>query len=143
MKVEKLAELLLQASNLQNYAYVPYSNFRVAAIVSLKNGQNIFGVNVENAAYSTTICAERAALSQVIAQGFTINDIESLFLITDSNNIGSPCGECRQVITELMGQECYLYIANKNTKFVKQLIKIKVKELLPIAFNAFNLKKEK
>lgn len=142
MEKEMLKELLIKSKNLQKKAYAPYSNFRVASIVTLNNGEQINGVNVENAAYPVTICAERTALSQVIAQGYKKNDIKSLFLITDSITIGSPCGVCRQFMCEIMPENALVYIASKNTTNVEDIKKIKVLELLPLAFLPSSLKEE-
>lgn len=136
-----LLGLLKKAKALQKNAYVPYSLFRVAALVTLKNKKEILGVNVENAAYSVTICAERTALSQVFAQGYIKEDITSLFLITDSNTIGSPCGTCRQFMIETMPETCPIYISNKNeNNDIETICKILVKDLLPLAFKWNSLK---
>ncbi|WP_308149816.1 cytidine deaminase [Spiroplasma sp. AdecLV25b] len=136
-----LQALLKKAKLLQTYAYAPYSLFRVSAIVTLKNGNHITGVNVENAAYSAGICAERNALAQVFAQGYQKNDISYLFLITDSKIIGSPCGVCRQFMIETMPSEAIIYISNKNdNNDIKSIISIVVKDLLPMAFKPNALK---
>ncbi|WP_338957389.1 MULTISPECIES: cytidine deaminase [unclassified Spiroplasma] len=136
-----LLVLLKKAKVIQKNAYAPYSLFRVAAIVILKNSKEVLGVNVENAAYSVGICAERAALSQVIAQGYKKEDIISLFLITDSETVGSPCGMCRQFMIEIMPETCPVYISNKNeNNDTKTICKILVKDLLPLAFKPSSLK---
>jgi len=135
-----LTMLLKTAKVLQTRSYVPYSAFRVAAIVILKNGQEINGVNVENAAYSVAICAERVALGQVFTQGYQKNDIIALFLITDSVAIGSPCGACRQFIIETMPENAIIYISNNKNDDVSAITKVKVKKLLPLPFNVEALK---
>lgn len=136
-----LKGLLKTAKELQTRAYAPYSLFRVAAIIILMDGTQIFGVNVENAAYSVSICAERTALSQVFAQGYNKEHIKSLFLITDSTTIGSPCGVCRQFMIETMNENCPVYISNKNKENdIKNITKVLVKELLPFAFKLNSLK---
>ncbi|MDQ7982738.1 MAG: cytidine deaminase [Spiroplasma sp.] len=138
-----LKELLSKAKKLQTNAYVPYSHFRVAAIVILKNGQEITGVNVENAAFPATICAERTALAQVITLGYQKTDIEALFLITDSISLGSPCGICRQFMIEIMPLTAKVFISNCNSKDDKDLKIIKVQDLLPFAFMPESLKGNK
>lgn len=140
MDETKLEGLLNKAKQLQKNAYVPYSKFHVAAIVVLKNKQEIFGVNVENAAFPATLCAERNALAQVFALGYKKEDIDFLFLITDSNSLGSPCGVCRQFMIETMPLDAKVFISNFNTNDVKNIKIITVKELLPFAFMANSLK---
>lgn len=135
-----LLVLLKKVKSLQKNAYVPYSLFRVAALVTLKNNKEVWGVNVENAAYSVAICAERAALSQVFAQGYTKADIVSLFLITDSDTIGTPCGTCRQFMIETMAETCPVYISNKNeNNDTKTIYQVLVKDLLPLPFKSNSL----
>lgn len=135
-----LLDLLKKAKLLQKNAYAPYSLFRVAALVTLKNNKEILGVNVENAAYAVSICAERTALSQVFAQGYTKEEIVSLFLITDSKTIGSPCGLCRQFMIETMPETCPVYISSKNDNNDPKIIrKVLVKDLLPLAFKSNSL----
>lgn len=136
-----LLDLLKRVKSLQKNAYAPYSLFRVAALVTLKNDKEIYGVNVENAAYAVSICAERTALSQVFAQGYTKEDIDSLFLITDSESIATPCGLCRQFMIETMPMTSLVYISNKNDNNDPKIIcKILVKDLLPLAFETNSLK---
>lgn len=140
MDEKKLMELLQKAKELQNKAYVPYSNFRVAAIVGLKNNQEVLGVNVENAAFPATICAERTALAQVITLGYKKEDISYLFLVTDSKSVGSPCGLCRQFMVETMPLDAKVYISNSTTTDVKDITIVTVKDLLPCAFMSESLK---
>lgn len=140
MENKKIKELLETAKNLQKNAYAPYSNFRVAAIVILNNGKQITGVNIENAAYSVGICAERTALSQVITQGYQKEDIDMLFLITDSKRIAFPCGICRQFMVETMLLDSEIYISNHNMTNIKEIKKVKIKDLLPLAFLPESLK---
>lgn len=136
----KLAELLKKVKELQEKAYVPYSNFRVAAIVGLKDKQEILGVNVENAAFPATICAERTALAQAVTLGYQKEDIEFLFLITDSESFGTPCGVCRQFMAEVMPLDTKVYISSKNTNEPKDIKILTVKDLLPFAFMCESLK---
>lgn len=134
MKKFQAEEIFQKLKLLQKHAYAPYSNFRVAAIVVLNDGTEIAGVNVENAAYSAGICAERSALAQVITQGYKINQIKSIFLITDSKTIGSPCGVCRQFMVEIMPYDSEVLISNNKMTSWKEMKKFTVKELLPFAF---------
>ncbi|AOG60624.1 cytidine deaminase [Spiroplasma helicoides] len=127
-----LKELLVLKEN----SYSPYSNFKVACIIYLKNGKKIKGVNVENAAYNPTICAERTALSQMITKGFGKEDVDFVTLYTDSSKFGSPCGTCRQTLYELLKKSQTISFFNKNGF----LGSYSVSELLPYAFNNDNLK---
>ena len=140
MTQEKLQELLVKAKNIQKNAYVPYSQFRVAAIVILKNNQEIAGVNIENASFPAGICAERTALAQIITLGYDKNDIDALFLITDSSGLGSPCGVCRQFMIEVMPLEAIVYMSSFNTNDIADIKRVKVKDLLPFAFVRNSLK---
>lgn len=140
MENNKIEELLKKAKNLQKNAFAPYSNFRVAAIVTLNDGKEIVGVNVENAAYSAGICAERTALSQVVAQGYKKEQIKALFLITDSKSLASPCGVCRQFMLEIMPLQAEIFISNHDMENIKEIKKVKVEDLLPFAFSSELLK---
>ena len=124
---EKMYEVAL--TNFNN-AYAPYSHFKVGACVLLKNGEMIGGCNVENASFGLCICAERNALFQTIAKGYTKDDIISLLVLTDTARPGSPCGACRQVMSELMDKDAKVYLTNIN----KDVLFMKVSELLPYAF---------
>ncbi|ASZ08903.1 cytidine deaminase [Mesoplasma chauliocola] len=115
---------------LKNNSYSPYSNFKVACLINLKNGKVVKGVNVENASYPAGICGERTALSQVYTLGYKKEDIEFLSLYTDSEDMGSPCGVCRQVISELVDWETPIFIYSKKGF----QIEMNIKELLPYAF---------
>ncbi len=91
-----------------------------------KNGNIYTGVNVENAAYPQTMCAERVAIFKAVSEGE--KEFEALSVITD--NGGSPCGGCRQVLAEF-GLDTIVLIANGEGRLVKEMT---VKELLPEAF---------
>ena len=110
-------------------AYVPYSNFRVAAVIELADGTIISGNNVENASYPLTICAERVALTSLIAQGYSPKDIKKMYIYNDQSKI-SPCGACRQVMSELM--EPNVPIVLTDLKGFEQTVLNK--ELLPFPF---------
>lgn len=86
---------------LLNNAYAPYSNYRVAAIVVMSDGEMFKGVNVENASYGAAICAERNAINSAVSNGYRNNDFKELHIMVDSDKIGYPCFICRQTISEL------------------------------------------
>lgn len=127
---ENLKELL------QN-AYVPYSHFRVAAILVTKDGNMINGVNVENASYGASICAERSAFVSAIAKGYKKGDFKELHVLCgDSNKISTCCFICRQVIVEFCDKEMPIicYDKNGNSK------SFNVADLCPYPFEEDDLK---
>lgn len=127
---KKVKKLLLEA---QSHSISPYSNFKVGAIVLTKDGKYHRGFNIENSAFGVSICAERCALFHTYASGYTKDDIVSLSLITSSSNVGTPCGSCRQVMSELMNVNCPVYIYNKDES---EHLFTTVKDLLPYMFTS-------
>lgn len=127
-----LYEKVLEA---YNNAYAPYSKFQVGAAVELDNGEIIIGANVENASYGLCNCAERSALFSAYSKGFRKENIVRMIIIANTKTPVSPCGACRQVISELVGEDVDVVLTNLN-KDVKVL---KVKELLPYAFSEGDL----
>lgn len=117
-------------------SYSPYSGFKVAAICLMKDGKSFGGVNVENASYGATICAERVAINNAIASGYIKGDFSKLYIMCDSERISSPCFICRQVINEFftIDDEIILY-SNDGDKEVYT-----VKELCPYPFGSSDLK---
>lgn len=89
--------LLAFAREVKRNAYAPYSNFRVGSAV-YASGEIFQGVNVENAAYGSTLCAERGALMAAVAAGCT--EIDAVAVVGDSESPTVPCGACRQVLAE-------------------------------------------
>ncbi len=130
--MKKLYEIARK--NIKN-AYAPYSKFRVSAALKLKNGEVYKGVNVENAAYGLCNCAERSALFAAYSNGVRKDDIDSLLVYTDKEHFVSPCGACRQVISELMPEDSKIILANNKGEF-QEIIN---KELLPYGFTSEDL----
>jgi cytidine deaminase len=89
--------LLAFAREVQENAYAPYSGFRVGAAV-FADGDIFQGVNVENAAFGSTICAERAAIAAAVSAG--CRDVTAIAIVGDSETPTVPCGCCRQVLAE-------------------------------------------
>ena len=116
-------------------AYAKYSNFQVGAVVVLKNGEYVIGSNVENASFGLTNCAERSALFAAYSNGYRKDDILELVIIGNTPNPVSPCGACRQVISELMDQDSLVTMTNLKG----DVKKVKVKELLPFVFTEGDL----
>lgn len=123
------AELLLlaQARDIQDHAYAPYSGFRVGAAVFTAEGEIFRGVNVENAAYGATMCAERNALAAAVAHGFT--DIQAVAVVGDSDAPTVPCGCCRQALAEFNPEMRVIMGGQRDDVMVMGL-----DELLPEAF---------
>ena len=113
-------------------AYAPYSRYPVGAALRTKMGRIFTGVNVENAAYPHTMCAERVAIFKAVSEGE--KEFEVISVVT--NNGGSPCGGCRQVLAEF-GLDTIVLMADGNGTLVKETT---VRELLPEAFTPEKLK---
>lgn len=92
------AALVETASAAREQAYAPYSNFRVGAALLAADGRVFTGANVENAAYGSTICAERVALPAAVVQG--VREFVALAVVGDGDGPCTPCGACRQVLFE-------------------------------------------
>lgn len=121
---------------LLNNAYAPYSKYKVAAIVEIKDGTTFKGVNVENASYGATICAERNAINNSIAHGYGPNDFKALHLMNSSKKIGFPCFLCRQTISEFFDIDTDIYLYTKEG--LKKVIK--TKDIIINPFTSENLK---
>lgn len=91
-------ELLAAASKARELAYAPYSNFRVGAALLSADGQVFLGANIENAAYGSTLCAERVALPAAVVAG--VRNFVMLAVVGDGDGPCTPCGACRQVLFE-------------------------------------------
>ncbi len=96
---DKYINLLKQAHKAKENAYSPYSSFKVGATILTKDGKTIDGCNVENAAYGSTMCAERTAIFKAVSMGYKPGDFEAIAIASSGENF-SPCGSCRQVINE-------------------------------------------
>ena len=122
--------------NLANNSYSPYSSFRVASIVVMKDGTEIYGTNVENASYGATICAERVAITSAIARGYKKGDFDKLYVMCDSEKISSCCFMCRQVITEFFDKNASIILM--NNKGEEKIMT--VEDLCPYPFDEDDLK---
>jgi cytidine deaminase len=101
---QQLAPLKAQAFAARERAYAPYSSYRVGALIRTKSGALFSGCNVENATYGATLCAERVAISAMVAAGE--RDPELVVVATDGGPLGMPCGICRQTLVEFAGPDC-------------------------------------
>ena len=130
------AELIKKAREARELSYSPYSEFAVGAAILTKDGQVFLGANIENSAYPLCMCAERNALYNAYMHGYKKDDFVALALIADTDTPCSPCGACRQVISELFPKDAPIYMANlkgdeKETN---------IQDLLPYAFSEEDLK---
>src|SRR5687768_5376069 len=109
MVVDQIA-LAQAARAARERAYAPYSGYKVGAALLDKNGTIYTGCNVENAAYSSTICAERVAVTKAISEGTR----EFVAIAIATSNAGSPCGTCRQVMFEFAPEMVVLLVDDVN-----------------------------
>ena len=129
---EEYKKLISKAKKVRKKAYTPYSKFQVGAAVLCAGGKIFTGCNIENASFGLAVCAERVAIFKAISEGST--KFDAIAVICDTDKPCSPCGACRQVISEF-GEDIPLIMAN-----LKGDIKIKkIKELLPEAFGKNDL----
>lgn len=128
---EERQSLIDLANEARRRAYAPYSKYSVGAALRTKTGRLYTGVNVENAAYPHTMCAERVAVFKAVSEGET--EFEVIAVVT--NNGGSPCGGCRQVLAEF-GLDTVVLIADGEGKLQQAMT---VAELLPEAFRPGHL----
>ena len=128
MEKKELIEVAIKAREL---SYSPYSHFKVGAALLCKDGSVYQGANVENASYPLCMCGERNAIYNAMMHGKTKEDFSTLVIVADSPEPCSPCGACRQVISELFPSDGLIIMANVkgDTK------ETNVKELLPFAFS--------
>ena len=129
---EEFKKLIKEAEKARKRAYTPYSKFKVGAAVLSTGGKIFTGCNIENASFGMSVCAERVAIFKAISEGST--KFEAIAVIGDTDKPCSPCGACRQVISEF-GEEIFLIMVN-----LKGDVKIKkIGELLPEAFGKKDL----
>ena len=135
MDIKKLAQESIAA---KEFAYTPYSHFRVGAALLTKDGGIYRGCNIENAAYTPTNCAERTAFFKAVSEG--VHDFRAICIVGGMNGVLSgytaPCGVCRQVMMEFCDPETFqIILAAADGKY-----KIyRLKELLPEGFGPDNL----
>jgi cytidine deaminase len=100
-----IAQLKSHAVTAAGNSYSPYSQFPVGAAAISEDGDIYIGCNVENASYSLTQCAERTALTAAVSDGVARSSVVALLIYTPGNRAHPPCGACRQVMHELMGED--------------------------------------
>lgn len=126
-------ELADLAYSMLERSYVPYSKFPVGAALLCADGSVFTGCNVENAAYGSTICAERTALVKAVSEGHR-DDFVKLAVVGNSSEPCWPCGSCRQMLYEF-APELELLVGQEDRTFVC----VKLSELLPHGFGPKSL----
>lgn len=132
METKQLIELAKEARKL---SYSPYSNFAVGAVILTKDGKIFKGSNIENASYPLCMCAERNALYNAYMNGYKKEDLVSLTLVADTDTPCTPCGACRQVISELFPKNAPINMANMKG----EVLTMTIEELLPLSFSGEDL----
>lgn len=124
--------LMHTAQEARNNSYSPYSHFRVGAALLTKSGKVYTGCNIENAAYSVTVCAERTAIFKAVSEGE--RDFEALAIVGGREgkiaDFCAPCGVCRQVISEFCKKDFEIILGNED-KFEVYSLDL----LLPYSFS--------
>jgi cytidine deaminase len=132
LEQEQKIDLIKIATEVRKWAYVPYSHYQVGAAVLTESGRIYDGVNIENAAFPVTVCAERTAIFKAVSNGE--KDFQAIAVVTKDG--GTPCGSCRQVMAEF-SPEMLVILADENGKIKSES---KLSALLPGAFGAASLK---
>ncbi len=121
-------ELIEQAKEAMENAYVPYSGFSVGAALLGKSGKVYKGCNIENSSFGGTNCAERTALFKAISEGE--REFSSIAIVSSAGDRTYPCGICRQVMSEHM-LDAEIYMEDKEGNIIES----SVKEMLPFVFD--------
>lgn len=127
-----MKELIERAIKASEKAYAPYSEYKVGAALLTKNGKIYEGANIENAAFSPTVCAERAAIFKAVFE----NEREFDALAVFGKNMAYPCGVCRQVLSEFCSPDLKIYIVKDENNFEETTLG----ELLPKSFSQKNMR---
>ena len=129
---QELVDIAIEA---RQRSYSPYSKFAVGAALLCADGSVYIGANVENASYPLCMCAERNALYGALMDGKQTDDMAALAIVADTEGPCSPCGACRQVLSELFPKDAPIYLANLKG----DLAETHIEELLPFAFDGDDL----
>ena len=129
----KYNHLIEKAKQAKNFAYVPYSNFKVGAAILLKNGEIYQGCNIENISFTPTVCAERTAFFKAISDGKL--EFEAMAVVTDDDQISTPCGVCRQVMAEFVSTDFPVILSNGKN----EVLELTFADLFPLPFSSNRL----
>lgn len=131
----KYNELIKEALKYRERAYVPYSKFKVGAAVLMEDGNIYGGCNIENASFGATNCAERTAIFRAVAEGN--KKLKAIAVVGDLSTYTSPCGICRQVISEFGNKDTDIILIKSEDDYIIK----KLEEMLPGAFTKEDLEK--
>ena len=132
MEAKELMEKALEAREL---SYSPYSKFKVGAALLCKDGKIYLGANIENSSYPLCMCAERNAIYNAMMDGKKKEDFLTLAVIGDTKEPITPCGACRQVLSELFPKDGLILMGNLKG----DIKETNIEELLPFAFDGDDL----
>lgn len=124
-------ELIKKAVEAKEKSYSPYSNFKVGAALLTKEGKVFTGCNIENAAFSPTICAERTAVVKAVSEGY--KKFLKIAIVAGEDG-GFPCGVCRQVLREF-SENIKIIIAKSEDDYIEY----DFNEILPYSFGPNDL----
>ncbi|KRO00507.1 cytidine deaminase [Companilactobacillus kimchiensis] len=117
------------ANKAMENAYAPYSHYTVGAAILCDDGKVYSGVNVENASYGLTNCAERTAIFKAVSEG--AKHVLAIAIVNGTTEMSKPCGACRQVMSEFMGPDDLVFLTNSQNDYKE----FSFKEILPLAFS--------
>ena len=125
---KEILDLIDEAIEVSKKAYVNYSHFPVGAVLIDENGRKFKGVNMENSSFGLSLCAERNAISTAVTEG--MKEMKLIVVTGDTDGPISPCGACRQVMSEFAGKDTRIILSN----YKKDYKIYKMDELLPYSF---------
>jgi len=128
MDNNKIRNYIKKAIDAMNRAYAPYSKFQVGALVIDENNNEYIGANIENGSYGLTNCAERTAIFTAKTCGMT--RIKTIVITAETEQPISPCGACRQVISEFSDENTVIILSNTKFDFTIHTIN----DILPYRF---------
>ena len=140
MEKAEIQALIRKAFEGQQFAYTPYSHFRVGAALRAKDGRVYTGCNIENAGYTPTNCAERTALFKAVSEG--VREFDAIAIVGSRQGevntlVTGPCGVCRQALYEFGGDALTVIMAKTEDDYIVTTLG----ELLPYGFGPANLEK--
>ena len=115
-------------------SYAPYSKVKVAAVVVTSEGKMFTGVNIENASFGATICAERVAITKAISEGY--KDLKEIHILSNLGEKTMPCFICRQVLLEFFEKEDKVFVYDESGNFDEY----RISDLCPYPFDKEDLK---
>lgn len=128
--------MLEELNDILKNSYAPYSNFHVGALLVMKDDKKFTGVNIENASFGGTICAERVAICKAVASGYCKGDFKEIHIINDGGSFAMPCFICRQTFLEFFDKDTIIYVYNINGEVMKYSMDM----ICPYPFDGDDLK---